>query len=223
MDAEQLTLALNLRDDATFANFHPGENSAVLAHLQTFAEPFIYLWGPLGSGRTHLLQACCHALAPGQALYLDLADDSLSPSVLMNMEYFYQVCLDNIEAVIGQSAWEMALFHFYNRALEQSTRLLIASAFPPVELPVNLPDLGSRFCSGLVFRLNVLTDDQKISALQMRARGRGLNFSEELGNFLINRYPRNMSVLFATLEMLDQAALVAKRPLTIPFVKKILS
>ena len=68
--ASQLTLGLALRDDATFSNFYPGDNLALLNHLQVFSagkgEQFIYLWGAAGMGRTHLLQACCHAQAPGQ-------------------------------------------------------------------------------------------------------------------------------------------------------------
>lgn len=216
----QMPLALKLRDDATFANFYPGENVAVLAQLQTFSEVFIYLCGPKGSGRTHLLQACCHALPAGQSLYLDLKDPSLTPEILINFEYFNQICIDNIDKVIGQMDWDVALFHFYNRVRDRGGRLLMASECVPLALDCQLPDLQSRLCGGLLLTLQALTDEDKVRALQVRAQHRGLTLSAEAGRFLINHYPRDMNALFTSLEVLDQAAWVAKRPLTIPFIKK---
>ena len=61
----QLPLGVGLRDDATFVNYHPGPNASLvnrLAHqLDAEGEPFLYLWGAEGVGRSHLLQAACDA------------------------------------------------------------------------------------------------------------------------------------------------------------------
>ncbi len=226
MQARQLALGLVLRDDATFGNFYPGDNVLVFSHLQKFAalggEPFVYLWGAPGAGRTHLLQACCHAVEPGQGIYLDLAEPALQPAVLEDMEYFSLICLDNVDAVIGRQDWEMALFNFYNRSREREAHLLIAGKAPPAQLPCGLADLCSRLSWGLVLNLLPLTDDQKLSALQMRARHRGLKLSAEVGGFLMRHYSRDTNDLFLALETLDCEALSAKRRLTIPFVKQVL-
>ena len=61
----QLPLELRLRDDATLANFLPLPDTApLLAALREQPSPagekLIYLYGPAGSGKSHLLQACCH-------------------------------------------------------------------------------------------------------------------------------------------------------------------
>lgn len=220
MKGVQVPLALNIQDEATFANFYPGKNVGVLNHLQSFVHPFIYLWGDAGSGRTHLLQACCQALPPGQSLYLDLRDSALTTYIFSGMEYFKQICLDNVEEIAGKVEWELALFHFYNRIQEQSSHLLVASRYAPQALPIELADLRSRFSAGLPLNLLHLSDEEKIIALQMRAQYRGLNFSFESVKFLINHYPRDMHALFNALNVLDQAAWIAKRPLTIPFIKK---
>ena len=86
MAAQQLTLSVALRDDATFDNFYAGTNTTVLQCLQDFAglqsEPFVYLWGPAASGRSHLLQACCHANT--QAVYLDLSLSNKTIVLLLN-------------------------------------------------------------------------------------------------------------------------------------------
>jgi len=100
---KQFTLGLALSDEATFNNFYAGDNDYLLVQLRAFAEQknesFIYLWGSPGSGRTHLLQACCHAVP--QAIYLDLAETDLSPEVLINLEKFPLICLDNLDAVMN--------------------------------------------------------------------------------------------------------------------------
>lgn len=225
--SQQLTLGLTLRDDATFDNFYPGENKALLTHLIDFAtaagqERFLYVWGGIGSGRTHLLQACCHA-AQAPAIVLDLADPALTPEILAEMEHLHLVCLDNMDARLGQPEWEFALFHFYNRAREQGTHLLVAADVPPAQLSCQLADLRSRLSWGLVLAIVPLTDDQKLNALQLRAHRRGLELTAEVGKFLLNHYPRDLHALFSALEILDQAAMVAKHRLTIPFVKQSLN
>lgn len=222
----QLTLGLSLRDEATFSNFYPGDNVALLAHLQAFAtasgEQLVFLWGPAGSGRTHLLQASCHLLEPGQAVYLDLAEPALQPAVLMDLEYFSLVCLDNIDSILGREDWEVALFNFYNRSREQGSRLLVSGSAPPAQLVCQLADLRSRLAWGLVLCLQPLADDQKLIALKIRAKQRGLELTTEVGKFLLHHCSREMNNLFQALERLDQESLSAKHRLTIPFVKQVL-
>lgn len=222
----QLTLGLGLRDDATFANFVPGDNLYLLNYLQEFVqhqgELFIYLWGAMGSGRTHLLQACCHAAPANQSIYLDLADPQLEPAVLTSLENFSLVCLDNIEAVVGQREWELDLFNLYNALREREFRLLIAALAPPTRLSCQLPDLCSRLSWGLVLNLRSLTHEQKLQVLQMRAKRRGLVLSTAVGNFLLHHYSREINHLISILEILDKEAMAAKHRLTIPFVKQVL-
>jgi DnaA-homolog protein len=221
----QLTLGLSLRDDATFSNFYSGNNQALVAHLQNFShgggEPFIYLWGAPGTGRTHLLQASCHGAA--NAIYLDLTEPALQPEILLNIENLPLICIDNIESAAGQPPWEMALFNLYNSAREKQTRLLIAACAPPGQLPWRLADLESRFSGGLVLNLCPLADEEKLLAMQIWAKRRGLALTAEIGNFLLHHYSRQTGDLFIALEKLDQESMTAKRRLTIPFIKQILN
>jgi DnaA family protein len=229
MTAMQLPLGLGLRDEMTFDSYCVGVNQHVLTclrdMLQGTGESFIYLWGEHGVGRTHLLQACCHALdsVDLSTLYLPLAEaEQLSPDMLEGMESMDLICLDSINAVVGQRPWEEAIFHLYNRALASNTRLIIASDVVPGQLPCLMPDLKSRLTQGLVLQVKSLADDEKLAALQLRAQRRGLSLSDEVGQYLLRHYPRNMTVLFEALEQLDHASLVEQRRLTIPFVKQVL-
>jgi len=226
--ATQLLLNIQMCDDMTMANFSVGNNAEIISNLRLFdtlcGEQFIYLWGAAGVGKTHLLQACCHALEKQQlqAMYLPLTD-GLSPDILDNAESMPLVCLDDIQAVLGNPAWEEALFHFYNRARERETRLLVSADVAPAQLAAQLPDLQSRLAWGLCFQVHELEDADKLRALQIRARQRGMDLSGEVGNYLLRHYSRDMSTLFSVLDQLDRASLEAQRRITIPFIKKIIA
>jgi DnaA family protein len=225
----QLPLRITLPDSASLANFYPGSNGPALRSLQraigTRAEPFIYLWGGPGIGKTHLLQAASReASEQGEAAaYLPLGYEELAPDVLEGMEGFTVVTVDDIHVRAGQPAWETALFHLYNRLRDAGACLLMAGRFPPERLGIALADLVSRLSWGPVFELKGLSDEERLTALQHRARGRGLELPEEVGWFLLKRYPRDMSTLFGLLDTLDKASLEAKRRLTLPFVKSVLN
>lgn len=230
--AKQLALGISLRDDATFANFYAPNNLQIIASLnalvqiQNPTESFIYLWGIPGSGRSHLLQASCHAFNQAQqsTAYLPLRDNPhLTPQVLEDLEHMNLICIDDIEVVLGNLVWEEALLHFYNRVREQGTRLIISGNNLPTQLPGLLADLKSRLGWGLVYQVKELDEVQIIEALQMRAANRGLKLPKEVAEYLLKHYPRNMAVLCDMLVQLDQASLIAKRRLTIPFVKQVIA
>lgn len=229
MSLEQLPLGFRLRDDATFASFLPTGNeqvlSAVMNNVRGIGDPFIYIWGPVASGRSHLLQATCHAAPEFRqtVVYLPLDIPSkLTPDLFGGLENVDLVCIDDVEKISGNPVWEEKLFHLFNRIRANNKRLIIAADAPPTTLKIILPDLKSRLSWGVVYQLNVLNDEQKLAALQLRAQCRGLDLDPAVGRFMLRRCPRNMVELFSMLEQLDQASLAEQRRLTIPFVKEVL-
>lgn len=241
----QLPLRFSLDDEATFANFYLPEGEAgqlgrqLLEHLQrrlqqwaaaqrpvaagTVLQDFTWVWGAKGAGCTHILQAVCHAMGDsGQsAFYLSFSQlDQLTPDVLQGLEHMSVLCLDDLDRIIGQREWELALFHLYNRMCEMQTPLLVAAHSSPAHLQTALPDLHSRFQSAAVFRLPVLSDEQKIDALQERAKRRGFTLSNEVAGYLLNRVGRDMPTLFAVLQDLDRLSMETGRRVTIPLLKE---
>ena len=232
MKPTQLSLGMRLRDDATFAICYPGAHAVTLGYVEhacdtedQWIDSVLYIWGPAGVGRSHLLQAACLRVEErgGRALYLPLAElAEHGPQLLDNVEFCDLLCLDDIQAVAGQRHWEEALFHAFNRLRDAGKQLLIAANAAPRELGVELPDLQSRLSLALVFQLHELSDDDKLRALQLRASRRGLRLPDDVGRFILARSVRSMTVLFDTLEQLDHASLQAQRKLTIPFLKEAL-
>ena len=224
----QLPLQVRLRDEATLANFLATAAmkpllGALRAQATGSGDAVIYLHGPRGSGKSHLLQASCH-LAGRDAQYLPLAELAGYPArdVLQGMESLQLVCLDDLHAVLGREDWELALFNLYNGAREQGCRLLLAAEAAPRALALGLEDLRSRLAWGGVFQLNPASDEQKAAILVFRAAQRGIALGPEVANYIVARASRDMEALLALLDHLDHASLVEKRPLSIPFTKRVL-
>lgn len=228
-DSLQLPLGVGVRDDATLQGFWPGANSALVAQLgqqlDESGEPFIYLWGASGSGRTHLLQAACLEASErgARALYLPLRElGHFPPHMLEDLESLDLVAIDDLDRVIGRRRWEEALFHCFNRLRDANRRLVIAADASPRALPVRLPDLASRLGWGMTFHLQPLDDRGRLEALRLRAAQRGMVLPEEVGRYMLHRGPRRLAEMMALLARLDRASLSAQRKLTIPFVKQAL-
>nr|WP_298414213.1 DnaA regulatory inactivator Hda [uncultured Halomonas sp.] len=225
----QLSLGIGLRDEATFANFLPRGNETAVDILQRQLDPngesFVYLWGASSSGRSHLLQAACHAAGARdqRALYLPLNElGHFPPHMLENIERLDLVAIDDLDRVIGRKRWEEALFHSFNRLRDANKRLVIGASTAPRQLDVALPDLASRLTWGTTFRLVGLDDQGRFDALQLRALSRGMQLSDEVTRYILHRGPRHLNALFGLLERLDRSSLSAQRKVTIPFVKQTL-
>ncbi len=225
---EQLVLGLRLDEEATFANFYAGQGLGWVGQLTQYLgenEAWFYLWGSEEVGRSHLLQACCHHLAAqGKPVsYIPLKQwEHLSPSLLEGLEQMALVCIDDIEQIAGQKAWEESLFHLYNRLRDSGKQLIVSANSTVTHLPLSLLDLKSRLAHCLQYQLPELAEPEKLALLQLRASERGLFLPEELGAFLLRRCSRNLNQLMAMLVTLDKASLQAKRRLTIPFAKVVL-
>lgn len=218
---QQLTLGISLRDDATFDNYFAGQNKQVVHSLLQQLEPYVFLFGEQGTGKSHLLQAACHHAAKNNSpvVYLPLKEAGLMPAMLDGLESMTLVALDDVDSVIGDDAWETALFNLYNRAREEGAKLLVSSTEPLASLEIKLADLRSRLSWGPIFQLAALDDKDKQFALQQRAKNRGLELEDGVVTYLLKRSPRDMNSLFSLFEKLDKASMVEKRRLTIPFIK----
>lgn len=226
---QQLPLDVRLADHAVFDSFHAAGNELLVHQLRAGAttpgQPPLWLWASPGQGKTHLLQATV-ALAAAQgrrAAYVPLdASPALPAGVLDGMGTLDLVCLDDLQAVAGQSGWESSLFRFYEALRNTGGNLVLAADGPPAGLVFGLPDLASRLKSGATFRVHALDDEGRLCALQMRARFRGFELPDETGRYLLARVGRGVAELFQLLDQLDRAALAAQKQLTIPFVRQVL-
>ncbi|MFL0801908.1 MAG: DnaA regulatory inactivator Hda [Agarilytica sp.] len=233
----QLSLGVTLNDDATFENFYAADEGASLL-LESLASTArdagktdlegqsMVIWGTQGCGLTHLLQGACHlACAEKRSVqYLPLRDirGYAAEDICDGLGATQLVCLDGLDLICGNPAWEHALFHLYNQLRDAGHSLVMASHVSPPLLPIALPDLKSRILGSVVFHVHSLEDDDKQAALIMRAAARGLQMSAEVAKFILQRSSREMNNLFFLLNRLDECSMQQQRKLTIPFVKEVL-
>ncbi len=229
---KQLALEVSLPAHAVFDTFISNGNEALVVQLNALSvNPAVgetlFFSGAKGSGKTHLLQATCHASRDAaQVVYLNLANPEYTFEVLEGWESASLICLDNIDVIPGDAQWEEALFDLFNRRLERAegdkASLVMTAAKPLKELNLSLPDLRSRLSSGLIFQISELAEQHLSLALTAHAYQRGFEIPTDTMKFLMSRLPRELSELMGWLDKTDKASLEAKRKLTIPFVKSLL-
>jgi len=216
---KQLPLGVRLRADAVFESFWPGPNGEIVAALKLPGASPLWLWGPHGAGKTHLLQAVCASAGEGAAYFPLDRSLALPPDALAGFARNRVLCVDDVDAVAGDAAWERTLFGLFNEAAELRTRLIFAAAVPPRQAKWSLEDWRSRAAACVVYQLRELGDEDRIEALRLRAAQRGLQLPYETSEYLLKRMPRDLRSLFEILDELDEASLVAQRRLTIPFIR----
>lgn len=225
----QLTLPLVLDSATTFDTWVVGDNQVLYARSQQVIEAskfdIIYVWGQAHTGRSHFLQACCHAQQrAGQVpMYLSLREQHVSPDILQGLEHTSLLCLDDIDHVAGDAAWEAALFHCYNRCQANQVPWLVTASASAMQVPWGLPDLRTRLGAGEVYQLHALNDEQKCQALQQHCAALGLDLSPEVAMYWLRHSQRDMKSLMEDLRKLDQASWQKQRALTVPFLRSVLA
>lgn len=230
----QLPLKMSLREDASFSTFVASQESLawVLSQLQQIERVqdagCYYFFGESGVGKTHILQGACrfYSERQRQSVFFPLASKSLPliPDILQGLEVTDLVCLDDVETVLGDPAWENALANLLAKSRVQGHRVLLAGQHSIMQWPVKSENLLREMLSIVPVALSALSEaDDLILALKRHAQQRGFEVSTEVGRFLIKRFSHDLQELLAVLKLLEQATLVEKRRLTLPFVKDVLA
>ena len=216
---KQIPLAIGPEPARTFENFLPGANGEALAHLLALVPgaPPVYLWGPAGSGKTHLLHALVErAAAHGhQAMWFSAA----TPAPWTTTERDWLV-VDDAHAL--DAAQQQSAFALFVDATTRGAGILAAGSVPPVDLDVR-EDLRTRLGWGHVFALAPLAEAEVRAALRREADRRGTFLSDEVMDYLLTRFARDLKHLMAQLDRLDEFSLASKRAITVPLLKQMLA
>ena len=219
---KQLAFDFAIATAPTLENFVIGCNAELVAALRAVVsgerrERFLYLWGGIGSGRTHLLRATVSALQrAGVASTYEAGDAALSPEA----HAAAVVAIDDVDRA-GEDT-QVELFNLYNALRENGGVLIAAGSVAPAQLGLR-PDVVSRLAWGLVYEVHALTDADKTRALADRAEARGFTLQPDVSQYLLTHSRRDMPALLATLDALDRYSLEAKRPVTVPLLRELLA
>lgn len=220
---KQIPLAIGAPPLFTFDNFLPGANAAALAHLQALkpgatGAPPVFLWGRPGSGKTHVLRALAEKwqAAGAQVGWYD-ADTGLPwelpshPSLLL---------LDDCERF--DAGQQHAAFALFVEAATHGLAVIATGSAPPVDLDLR-EDLRTRLGWGPTFALEPLSEAETRAALRREADRRGILLGDEVIDYLLTRFARDLKHLMRLLDRLDEFALAAKRAVTVPLLRQMLA
>lgn len=220
MVMQQIPLAIGPETLPTFDSFLPGPNEAAHSHLRTLQLPAapVYLWGPAGSGKTHLLRALAHQQQQlGQRVGWFDAGDAVPWPLAADWSL---VVIDRCEAL--DEAAQHAAFTLFVEATVQGVQIAAAGRLPPVDLAVR-DDLRTRLGWGHVFALQPLSEAETRAALRREADRRGIFLSDDVMDHLLTRFERDMGSLIGLLDRLDRFSLARSRAITVPLVRTMLA
>ena len=223
MVMKQLALDIGLARAPSLATFFAGPNEAAWRHLQLWAgsptrSPVpTYLWGATGSGKTHLLRAVEETLREQGA-----SAGWLDPSMVEPPEFderWAVLLLDDVH--LYSAVQQHAAFAWFVQAQTLQRGVLAAGALPPADLKLR-EDLRTRLGWGHVFQLHVLSEPERRAVLRQAADARGVFLSDEVMDFILHRFSRDLDSLMELLDHLDAYALQAQRAVTIPLIRSML-
>jgi DnaA-homolog protein len=215
---KQLALDIAHRHAPTLDNFVPGRNAELVVALYAVGtgasqERFFYLWGDVGSGRSHLLTGVGEiARMRGQEVLLFDNDDVTHEAAADAL-----VLVDDVNLIEAEA--QRVLFDLYNRMRSAKGSLLVSGNSVPSKLCMRA-DLMTRLASGLIYRVHNLSDDEKQRALRGHANARGFKLPEEVSGYLLRHVRRDMGTLLAVVEALDRYSLETKRAVTLPLLRE---
>jgi DnaA family protein len=224
---KQIALDIGLATGPTLPSFFAGPNEAALRHLElwvgdksssvTRSPVPTYLWGSEGSGKTHLLKATRTALSEQGASVGWLDASMLEPPEFD--ERWAAVLMDDVH--LYTAVQQHAAFNWFVNAQTQQIGVLGAGVLPPADLKLR-DDLRTRLGWGHIFQLHVLSEPERRAVLRQAADARGVFLGDEVMDFMLTRFSRDLGSLMELLDLIDGYALQTKRGITIPLIKSMM-
>lgn len=193
-------------------------NADALAWLrawETWPGPASILYGPAGSGKTHLAHLFARAavarLIPARELSVEAPPRLLAEAPALVLEDCDRPGLD-----------ETALFHLINLAKEIGRRLLLTGRAAPSLWPVGLPDLRSRLLAMPAMSIGAPDDALLAAVLVKLFADRQLRIGADVIPYLLGRMERSFEACTRLVERLDHTALAGQRAITVPLARRVL-
>jgi DnaA family protein len=224
---KQLALDIGLATGPTLAGFFPGPNESALRHLGVWIGDApapaahsivpVYLWGESGSGKTHLLEAVRSALREHGASVGVLHAGMMQPPEFD--ERWGAVLMDDVH--LYNPVQQHVAFNWFVNAQTLQRGVLAAGALPPADLALR-EDLRTRLGWGNVFHLQLLSEAERRAVLRQAADARGVLLADEVLDYMLHRFSRDLGSLMELLDQLDGYALQTQRAVTIPLIRSML-
>ncbi|NDY83811.1 DnaA regulatory inactivator Hda [Orrella sp. NBD-18] len=225
--SRQLLLEIIPAPDPTLDNTLVGQNGAAIDAARALQPGrALYLWGPPGAGRSHLLRAMAggrpSVLVNSETNSADILSMATSSALAQEIKL---VAVDDIQLMDdAQLAGVFALYNHWRESATTSSAFALAVTGDRAPMMMSLrEDLRTRLGWDLVFRLEPLSDADKYAALKTHARQLGLPLSDDVLDWMLTHYSRDIRQLFALVDAIDRYSLSKHRAVTVPLMRTMLS
>ncbi|HLL17985.1 MAG TPA: DnaA/Hda family protein, partial [Rubrivivax sp.] len=114
-----------------------------------------------------------------------------------------------------------AAFSVFVEATTMGIQIAAAGRLPPVDLALR-DDLRTRLGWGHIFSIQPLSEPETRAAVRCEADRRGIFLSDEVMDYLLTHFPRDLGHLMQLLDRVDQFALAKSRRITVPLLRQML-
>ena len=223
VNKEQIPINFSFISNRSFDNYVIGEDQFVIRTLKNLANAtspsLIFLNGNKSTGKSHL---CSALIELSQKSICQLNESNILEVELDKILAHDLLIIDDIDQIINNYEIEEKLFSVINDFILNKKNILVTSSEPLNKIKFELPDLSSRLKWDQVLIIPELTDNDKIKVLQKNSKERGWILSDNVCDYIMSHYKRDLFFLCNCVKSLDQASLALKKKITIPFIKNIM-
>jgi chromosomal replication initiator protein len=214
---------------STFENFIACDgNAGALQFSLRIAAPddsenLLYLYGPHGSGKTHLLKAMGQFMSrnrPSQVPYLTCRDAFSADGMFSRFADADALLVDDLHLLPDEADLRAALWQVFNDFHSSGRKIAMAGLYPPRELPFLDDHLVSRLLWGLVARVDVSDDHSRQMILRKIASDRQVRIPDEVVEFILMTTSREVGDLITAFEALYRCSMASKRKLSLPLARE---
>ena len=212
-----------LNDRYTFNNFVVGaSNELAFAACQAITQSPgkkynpLFLYGGVGIGKTHLIQAVGNAMTVSKPdfkiLYISTEQflqefvDALRFRKTADFASYYRsadvLIVDDIQFIAGKEKIQEEFFHTFNALYQANKQIIISSDKPPKDIPTLEERLRSRFTWGMSIDMQTPDFETRCAIVQSKAQEHDVTLSPEVVEYLSNNISTNIRELEGTLNQL---------------------
>jgi len=227
----------------TFDNFEVGNgnrfaHAACLAVAQSPAKAYnpLFVYGGVGLGKTHLMQAIANHViqhnprtkvlyVSGNKFTNELLDAIKDDRTAAFREKYCSVdvlLIDDIQFLAGKERAQEEFFHIFNTLYDSNKQIVITSDSPSKDIPTLENRLISRFEWGLLTDIQPPDLETRIAILRKKAQSENLNIPDEVINFIADNIPSNRRQLEGALTKLVAFSTFTKKELSVSLAQNIL-
>ena len=234
-----------LNPNLTFENFVQGKsNEIALSYSKRVCEDIsrynpLYIYGGVGLGKTHLLNAIGLKLQENNKVMFISAErfmyhfiKSIKKNDMVNFKDFFRkssiFIIDDIQFIRGKESLQEEFFHTFNSLLDKGSQIIISADRPPTKLDRVQERIKSRLSGGLIVDIDIPDFELKKSILNKKIRELEVQFqenikiNEEIIDFMARESKTNVRELLGVLNRVIAFSRIHKQLLTIDECKKIL-